>query len=53
MTDTASAFVGASAQKPSVKEVEIVGGYSPIPVTDLSNDAKEIDEFIRSKHTDL
>lgn len=31
----------------------IVGGYSPISTVKLSNDAKEVDQFIRSKHPDL
>jgi hypothetical protein len=31
----------------------MVGGYSPISVTNLSDDAKQVDQFIRNKHTDL
>jgi hypothetical protein len=31
----------------------LVGGYSPTSVTNLSDDAKQVDQFIRDKHTDL
>jgi hypothetical protein len=34
-------------------ESMMVGGYSPLSATNLSDDAKEVDQFIRSKHTNL
>jgi hypothetical protein len=31
----------------------IVGGYSPLSVDNLPEDAKAVDDFIRSQHTDI
>lgn len=53
------AFIAASngllirQHQPVDPNTVIVGGYSPISTVDLSDDAKLVDQFIRSKHPDL